>query len=113
MKLWLKNSLSKSEECVDTEPLACTDLVCYEYFEVSGSSSGTFLSRRSYLFDGETKEPEYIRLLPTSDIVFKLFTELVRTARRTVVPGISSLCDVTLRIRGCQRCHSKLEQHMK
>ena len=33
MKLWLKNNLSKSEECVDTEPLACTDLVCYEYFE--------------------------------------------------------------------------------
>ena len=33
MKLWLKNNLSKSEECVDTEPLACTDLVCYDYFE--------------------------------------------------------------------------------
>ena len=27
MKLWFKNNLSKSEECV-TEPLACTDLVC-------------------------------------------------------------------------------------
>ena len=57
MKLWLKKNLSKSEECVDTEPLACTDLVCYEYFEFFGSSNGTFLSRWSYLFDGETKEP--------------------------------------------------------
>ena len=28
MKLRLKNNLSKSEESVDTEPLACTDLVC-------------------------------------------------------------------------------------
>ena len=28
MKLWLKNNLSKSEECVDTEPLACTDRIC-------------------------------------------------------------------------------------
>ena len=26
MKLWLKNNLSKSEKCVATEPLACTDL---------------------------------------------------------------------------------------
>ena len=42
MKLWLKNNLSKSEECVDTEPLACTDLVCYECFEFFGSSNGTF-----------------------------------------------------------------------
>ena len=33
MKLWLKNNVSKSEECVDTEPLACTDLVCYDYFD--------------------------------------------------------------------------------
>ena len=54
-----------------------------------------------------------VRLLPTSDIVFKLFTELVRAARRTVESGISSLCGVTFRMRGCQRCHSKLEQHMK
>ena len=38
MKLWLKNNLSKSEECVDTEPLACTDLVCYDYFEFFGNS---------------------------------------------------------------------------
>ena len=44
MELWLKNSLSKSEECVDTEPLACTDLICNEYFEFFGSSNGTFLS---------------------------------------------------------------------
>ena len=57
MKLWLKNNLSKSEECVDTEPLVCTNLVCYEYFEFFGSSKGTFLSRWSYVFDGETKEP--------------------------------------------------------
>ena len=28
MKLWLENNLSKSEDCVDTEPLACTDMVC-------------------------------------------------------------------------------------
>ena len=76
-----------------------------------GSSNGTFLIRWSYVFDGETKEPGSVRLLPTSDIVFKLFTELVRAARRTVVSGISSLCAVTL--RGCQRCHSKLEQRMK
>ena len=107
MTLWLKNNLSKSEECVATEPLACTDLVSNDYFEFFGSSNGTFLSRWSYVFDGETN----VRLLPTSDIVFKLFTELVRAARRTVVSGISSLCDVTL--RGCQRCHSKLEQRMK
>ena len=57
VKLWLKNNLSKSEECVDTEPLACTDLVCYDYFKFFGSSNGTFLSRWSYVFDGETKEP--------------------------------------------------------
>ena len=57
MKLWLKNNLSKSEECVDTEPLACTDLVCYDYFEFFGSSNGVFSSRWSYVFDGETKEP--------------------------------------------------------
>ena len=31
--LWLKNNLSKSEECVDTEPLACTDLICFDFFE--------------------------------------------------------------------------------
>ena len=54
MKLWLRNNLSKSEECVATEPLACTDLVSFEFF---GSSNGTFLSRWSYVFDGETKEP--------------------------------------------------------
>ena len=53
MKLWLKNNLSKSEECVDTEPLACTDRVCYDYFEFSGNSNGTFLSRWSYICDGE------------------------------------------------------------
>ena len=53
------------------------------------------------------------RLLPTSDIVFKLFTKLVRAARRTVESGISSLCDVTFKTRGCQMCHSKLEQHTK
>ena len=57
MKFWLKNNLFKSEECVDTEPLACTDLVCYDSFEAFGSSNGTFLSRWSYVFDGETKEP--------------------------------------------------------
>ena len=57
MKLWLKNNLSKSEECIDTEPLACTDLVCYDYFEVSGRSNGTFFSRWSYVFDIETNEP--------------------------------------------------------
>ena len=33
MKLWLRNNLSKSEECVDSEPLACTDLVCNDSFE--------------------------------------------------------------------------------
>ena len=33
MKLLIKNNLSKSEECVDIEPLACTDLVCYDSFE--------------------------------------------------------------------------------
>ena len=58
MKLWLKNDLSKSEECVDTEPLSCTDLVCYDYFEFFGSSNCTFLSHWPYVFDGETKEPE-------------------------------------------------------
>ena len=57
MKLWLKKNLLKSEECVDTEPLACTDLVCYDSFEFFGSSNGTFLRRWSYVFDGETKEP--------------------------------------------------------
>ena len=57
MKLWLENNLSKSEEGVDTEPLACTDLVCYYYFEFFGSSNGTFLGRWSYVFHGETKEP--------------------------------------------------------
>ena len=57
MKLWLKNNLSKSEECVDTERLACTDQVCYEYFEFFGSSNSTFLSRWLYVFGGETKEP--------------------------------------------------------
>ena len=65
---------------------------------IFGSSNGTFLSRRSYVFDGETKEPGYVRLLPTSDIVLKLFSELVRAARRTVESGISSLCDVTFRM---------------
>ena len=49
MKLWLKNNLvSTSEECVDTEPLACTDLVRSDYFELFGSSNGTFLSRWSF-----------------------------------------------------------------
>ena len=57
MKLWLKNNLSKSEECVATEPLACMDLVCYDYFEFFRSSNDIFLSRWSYVFDGETKEP--------------------------------------------------------
>ena len=33
MKLWLKNNLSKSEECVAAEPLACTDLVSNDFFE--------------------------------------------------------------------------------
>ena len=33
MKLWLKNNLSKSEEFVATEPLACTDLVSNDSFE--------------------------------------------------------------------------------
>ena len=56
MKLWLKNNLSKSEDCVDTDPLACMDLVCYDYFEFFGSSNRSFLSRWSYVFDGETKE---------------------------------------------------------
>ena len=56
MKLWFKNNLSKSEKCVDTEPLACKDLVWYDSFEFFGSSNGTFLSRWSYIFDGETKE---------------------------------------------------------
>ena len=41
--LWLKNNLTESEECVDTEPLACTDLVCYDYFEIFGRSNDTFL----------------------------------------------------------------------
>ena len=45
---------------------------------IFGSSNGTFLSRWSYVFDGETKESGYVRLLPTSDIVFKLFSVLVR-----------------------------------
>ena len=75
---------------------------------ICGSSNGTFLSRWSYVFDGETKEPGYVRLLPISDIVFNLFLELVRAAQRTVESCISSLCDVTFRMRGCQRCHSKL-----
>ena len=57
MKLWLKNNLSKSEECVATEPLACTDLVSNDSFEFFGSSNVTFLSRWSCVFDGETKEP--------------------------------------------------------
>ena len=46
------------------------------------------------------KDPGQVRLLPTSDTFFKLFTELVRAARRTVESGISSLCDVTFRMRG-------------
>ena len=33
MKLWLKNNLSKSEECVNTEALACRNLVCDDSFE--------------------------------------------------------------------------------
>ena len=74
---------------------------------IFGSSNGTFLSRWSYVFDGETKESGYVRLLSTSDIVFKLFSVLVRAARRTVESGISSLFDVTFRMRGFQRCHSK------
>ena len=41
MKLWLKNNLSKSEECVEAEPLVCRDLVCYDSFEFFGSSNGT------------------------------------------------------------------------
>ena len=95
MKLWLKNNLSKSEECVDTERLACTNLVCYDYFEFFFKvQTALFLSRWSNVFDYETKEPGKVRLLPTSDIVFKLFTKLVRAARRTVESGISSLCDV-------------------
>ena len=57
MKLWLKNNLSKSEQCVATEPLAYTDLVSNDSAEFFGSSNGTFLSRWSYVFDGETKEP--------------------------------------------------------
>ena len=56
MNLWLKNNLSKSEECVATEPLACI-LVSNDSFEFFGSSNGTFLSRWSYVFDGETNEP--------------------------------------------------------
>ena len=52
-----QDNLSKSEECVDTEPLVCTDLVCYHSFEFFGNANGTFLSRWSYVFDGETKEP--------------------------------------------------------
>ena len=55
MKVWLKNILSRSEECVATE--TCTDLVCNDSFEIFGSSNGSFLSRWSYVFDGETKEP--------------------------------------------------------
>ena len=39
MKFWLKTTLSKSEEFVDTEPLACTDLVCYDYFAFFGSQT--------------------------------------------------------------------------
>ena len=35
------------------------------------------------------------------------------STKNGVEPGISSLCDVTFRMRGCQRCHSKLEQNMK
>ena len=58
----------------------CTDLVCSDYFELLGNSNGTFLSRWSYVFDSETKERWWVRLLPTSDIVFMLFTELVRAA---------------------------------
>ena len=57
VKLWLKNNLSKSEECVATEPLACTGLICNDSFEFFGSSNGTFSSHWSYVFDGETKEP--------------------------------------------------------
>ena len=110
--LWLKNNLSKSEECVDTGPLACTDLICFDFFEFFGSSNGTFLSPWSYVFNGETKEPGYVRLLSTSDVAFKLFTEQVHAARRTVESGISSLCGVTFRMKGCQKCQSKLEQHM-
>ena len=48
MKLWLNNNLSKLEQCVDTEPLVCTGLVCSAYFELFGSSNGTFLSRWSF-----------------------------------------------------------------
>ena len=113
MKLWLKNNISKSEECVDTEPLACTDGYVMTISIFWRGSNGTFLSRWSYVFDGETKEPGLVRLLPTSDIVFKLFTELVRAARRTVESRIPPLCDVTFRMRGCSRCHPKLEQQMK
>ena len=43
---------------------------------IFGSSNDTFLSRWSYVFDAETKEPGYVRLLPTSNIVCKLFSEL-------------------------------------
>ena len=57
VKLWLKNNLSKSKECVATEPLAYTGLVSNDSVEFFGSSNGTFLRRWSYVFDGETKEP--------------------------------------------------------
>ena len=40
----LKNNLSKSEECVDTEPSACTDLECYDSSEFFGSSNGICLN---------------------------------------------------------------------
>ena len=48
MELWPKNNLSKSEECVDTKPLACKDQVCSVYFELFGSSNDTFLSHWSF-----------------------------------------------------------------
>ena len=72
-------------------------MVYFDFF--FWSSNGTFLIGWSYVSDGETNEPGYLRLLPTSDIAFKLSAELVRAARRTVESGISSLCDVTFRMR--------------
>ena len=50
MKLWLKNNLSKSEECVDTEPLACTDLICYDSFEYFWKFKRHFLKSLGYCF---------------------------------------------------------------
>ena len=113
VKLWLKNNLSKSEECVSTEPLACTDLICNDSFEIFWKFKRHFLKSLVIRIWWWNKRAWVGKMLPFSDIVFKLFTELVRAARRTVVSGISSLFDFTFRMRGCQRCHSKLEQHMK